>query len=1628
MRRYFGLTRSPAGLFVLLFSSAAALVPVAGALQPGAPERMIIAPESYVEGALPHIRVLESTDDRIELEFSLSALTVVPVDIEGGIYHLLEIEGGGQIGSLGEPMLPTFSRLVQLPDRSGVRIEVLGVETIEVADLRPFPVQAEDGTSFVVHRESYDPDRRPVPDPWVVCGAPALARGMRVASLAFQPVRFDPRGGNIEIAQTIRVEVHFDAVDLRATPRPGARPLAPSFERLFRNVVLNYTAPRQGAHTLRGIYVLICQDDPDVITALRPLVDWRTRQGFAVTLATTTETGSTAQEIKDWLQEAYDTWEHAPEYITLVGDPIEGDFPIPCWYETYTGYNGETDHPYVQLDGDDILPDAHVGRISVPDLEHLQLYVLKMVGYESAPYMGATDWYTRACLVGDPTDSGPTCIQVMQWLKVRMIEWGYAEIDTFFTHPAAAAMAGSINEGVGVFSYRGFYGMSGFNAGHILALENIWMLPFAVNLTCDTGSFSSGTARSEAWILAGLPPDIPTGGIASIGTATVGTHTRFNNCVTYGIWRGVFWDDMFHFGEALTRAKFELYINYWDRGPNYACAFTCWNNLMGDVAGELWTGLPQDIVVDHPDTVALGANVVAVSVREGVLPCAGAYVCLWKEGEVHAGGVTDESGVAEIFAAATSPGEMLVTVTKHDCRPYLAELTVQPFDLFVGYAAHAIDDDASGSSMGNGDGLPNPAEWIELPVEVHNSGTLLAAGLNGTLTCEDPYIVLHDDAETFGDLGGGSSAWCADDFDFEIAPGTPDGHILRFGLDLSAGEENWHSLIEVPVVAPAFIYDSLLTYGFSGQIDPGESGEIGIRIVNHGSTEGRETIGHLVSGSAHVVLTDSVGSFGTIVQGGMGTNSTDRFGITVSSQCFEGYIAPMTLFLECQGGIMDTVFLALQIGTAYPNDPTGPDAHGYIALDDTDTTYPDAPVYDWVETDPTYGGLGTIVELSDYAFGADDSRTVTLPFEFRYYGETFTQATICSNGWIAMGTTSLVNCRNWNIPAAGAPPYLIAPMWDNLYLTEAGRVYHWYDADHHRYIVQWSHVLNNSGATEQNFEVILLDPAYYGTETGDGIILFQYDIFHNNDNLQHYATIGIENGDQTDGLMYGYYNFYNAGGTTVTSGRAIKFLPHGNLRMGVLAGTVINATSGGVPLGGAIVRVLEEGTALTAHPDGSYAGSVRPGIYTVAASHPAFAPDTLSFVSVVAEETTILDFSLVDVTPPFIYATTEYPPTVDEQGPYEITTRIIEPSDLEGVWLYYNADETGWQAIPCQRINENRWGAGIPGHPRPTHIRYYVEAADVGGHLATDPPDDPIANAYEFWVMPPILIDEMENPEWPIWSHEAVSPGHVDQWHRSSRRNHTPGGAWSWKLGDAGSGTYADSCDAVLITPPIPAESSLTLVFWHWMESDYSTLFPGYGYDGGIVEMSLDDGPWEMISPRGGYPLLVRNRYPPGPFPAEMPFYSGDFDWTEAVFEIPECTGEVRFRFHFGSDWGGEYEGWYIDDIIVFGPEPYWAGLTEHPSPLPTRLALYANHPNPAASDGTVIRFDLPQRCRASLRVYDINGRMVRSLAEGDFSAGEHRLLWDGRDDERRNVSDAVYFYRLRVGSEVLTRKLLLIR
>jgi hypothetical protein len=90
-------------------------------------------------------------------------------------------------------------------------------------------------------------------------------------------------------------------------------------------------------------------------------------------------------------------------------------------------------------------------------------------------------------------------------------------------------------------------------------------------------------------------------------------------------------------------------------------------------------------------------------------------------------------------------------------------------------------------------------------------------------------------------------------------------------------------------------------------------------------------------------------------------------------------------------------------------------------------------------------------------------------------------------------------------------------------------------------------------------------------------------------------------------------------------------------------------------------------------------------------------------------------------------------------------------------------------------------------------------------------------------------------------------------------------------------------------------------------------------------------------------------------------------------------------------------------------------------------LKLLPNAPNPFGQI-TTIRYQLSKAGKVGLRVYNAAGQLVRTLVCGYRAAGEHQVVWDGRDEAGRQVSNGVYLYRLEAGGEAVTGRMALVR
>ena len=207
-----------------------------------------------------------------------------------------------------------------------------------------------------------------------------------------------------------------------------------------------------------------------------------------------------------------------------------------------------------------------------------------------------------------------------------------------------------------------------------------------------------------------------------------------------------------------------------------------------------------------------------------------------------------------------------------------------------------------------------------------------------------------------------------------------------------------------------------------------------------------------------------------------------------------------------------------------------------------------------------------------------------------------------------------------------------------------------------------------------------------------------------------------------------------------------------------------------------------------------------------------------------------------------------------------------------------------------------------------------------------------------------------------------------------------------------------------------------------------------------IEPMVAKVGPGERAVIVGGIDGRLRVFTPDGPqdgWPRDMggeihaPVAVADVD-SDGKMEMVVATTEETWLLDMGVSGPFAWEVWPMSGAdprrrgsVGSGPI---GGMTAVPSTLPAAMTLHGAAPNPF-NPATSIRFRLTEEVPlATLRVYDVAGRLVKTLHEGALPAGDQQVMWRGHDAAGRAVASGVYLVRLEAGGQVLTRSMVLAR
>jgi len=1117
----------------------------------------------------------------VEIVFSVTKMAILDQNIDGETMQWVQIPGVMLPNDAGAPDLPFASRYIAIPEGASATVELVAAQTevmqgLNIAPAPPIPAENDDSPlQYIKDTEIYDHNGYFPEEPVMISEVQDL-RGVDVVILSVSPFQYNPVTQELVVYKDMRVNVSFQG----GSGKFGEDRLRNRYwEPILKQHLLNYSSlPDVNFNRLPSPtdednveYVIIVQDDPLFIAWADTIKQWRIQQGISTGITTTTEIGSNSSTaIQNYLINAYYTWDVPPVAVLIIGDysPDFGTSGIATM--TWSGGFSScmSDNMYADVNPND-LPEFAISRITANNEQELETTIHKFLDYERTPPT-APNFYDEPVIAGGWQDERwfILCTEVIYgylenvlgkhpvreyaiyqgtpgtfwstnqntWMIIDYFGPGglgyIPENSSYLTDWGgnATRINNDLNSGAFILQHRdhgyeGGWGEPDYGSGNLGGLSND-MLPFVFSTNCLTGKYDTATPcfaenfhRMEQ-------------GALGLIAATEVSYSFVNDAYQWGVYDAMWPDFDPGYGEpdapnlrtcfANASGKWYLQASSWPSNPgSKAITYNLFHHH-GDAFTTLYSEVPQNLVVTHAPVLFAGFDNFSVNANEG------SVIALTVNGEII--GLADGNGAPQpIQIEPQLPGaNMIVTITKPNYYRYIQEVPiVTQAANYVIYYALEIQDEA-----GNSNGELDLGETVLLDFGVQNMGTEDATDIDVTITSDDEYVTIIDGDETYPFIASGGRVRVDGAFQIEATAAIPDNHLIEFTMTATDGDSVWISEFDIPAIAPDILFDGLTVddaaANANGQLDPGETADFIVSMNNDGSGDAGEVTFTLNCDSPWITLGDPV----TLPELTAGeTQDVEFSSITADEQFEQGDSVNFWITIEGTSGYMAVDSFLVIVGD-YRYNPTGPDLYGYYAIDSYDGD--DGYEYDWIEMSPNVGGSGTDLNLS-----SGEAVTIDLPFNFQYYGQEYSQVTVCAHGWLAFGEVLSFFPNNTYLPFSVPPDNFIAGFWDDLDPGAGGLVCTGYDAESNSFIAEWYYVPHASDPVSfECFQILLLDPMVYQTASGDGEMVVQYHTVSDRDYL---CTVGIENADATDAIQYLFNDTYDSKAMPLENGLAIKF-------------------------------------------------------------------------------------------------------------------------------------------------------------------------------------------------------------------------------------------------------------------------------------------------------------------------------------------------------------------------------------------------------------------------------------------------------------------------------------------------------
>lgn len=842
-----------------------------------------------------NITLVSSTDNNSIIHFELVGFWKNDVETSKGMAWSISAENSGSNLVSGAPNIPVFATSIIIPNQANMQLKIVSSQYEEfqnvlvapskgnlLRNVNPSEIPFEFGKQYAL--DSFYPNNLGS------LRTPYIVRDYRAQTVLINPIQYNPVTKVLRVYHDIIIELAENGISNINTIdyNNPITSVDKSFHNIYAHHFLNYTDVSSRYTPLEEVGNMLIISHGDFIDEMQPFVDWKIMSGTPVEIVDVANIGGVS-DIKQYIEDYYN--DNGLTFVLLVGDAAQ----VPT--SNAGGSDSDVDYSYVA--GNDHYPDLFVGRFSAETAAQVVTQVDRVLNYEQNP-ISDPDWYTE--IIGIASNQGPGDDDEYDYVHNRninddLLNFTYTSAYEFYDgsqggndaegNPTSSMVSDAINSGATIINYTGHgsnvsWSTSGFSNTDVNNLTNNGKLPFIFAVACVNGNFVNNTCFAETWLRAENNGE-PTGAIAAL-MSTINQswdppmrgQDEMNDLLSE-----VYSDNIKRtFGGITMNGCMNMNDVYGSAGDDMTDTWT----IFGDPSLEIRTAVPQNLVVTNPPTLFLGATSMSITCNAD-----GAMATLSMDGAI-LGSAIVESGVATImFDGLTAIGTADFVVTSFNYIPYVSTIDIIPAaGAFVSYANNFINDVA-----GNNNGVIDYSEDILLTVGLMNVGVEDAVGVTAILSTTSEYIELISYEVAYGIIASDDTVSIVDGFQFVVSDDIPDEIIVNFVITATDIDgETWESSFMLTAHSPKLVFGNFSiddsNGNNNGKVEPGETVDIILDILNDGSSDAYNVISELLSSNEYITINSGNQSIGNIAAHDMGVVN---YSVTAAGDTPEGTFA-----------------------------------------------------------------------------------------------------------------------------------------------------------------------------------------------------------------------------------------------------------------------------------------------------------------------------------------------------------------------------------------------------------------------------------------------------------------------------------------------------------------------------------------------------------------------------------------------------------------------------------------------------------------------------------------------------------------------------------------------------------------